>query len=356
MKRAPQPPDPVRTARAQADANREAALESARINQVGQVTPWGRLDWSGTIGGPDRTQTVTLAPAAQALLDHRMEIGGGLLGLARGALLPQLRASLAGPPDFSGLPRIPGREDLEAAARPLEEATWRRGLELLRPEHDRRRAALESTLANRGIPLGSAAHDDATGRLDRAQGAQLENLALASVGAGRAEQSRLFGLQRAARRQALQELLTRRVQPVNELAALLRGAPAVRPPAFPGYASHGVPAPDIAGLARHGHAIGAQATRQADSDLLSGLFGLGGAAIMGSDRRLKTGIRRVGRLENGLAVYAFRFKGRPETRLGLMADEVARLHPEAVIERGGYRAVDYARAVQPAPGATGYAG
>ena len=67
---------------------------------------------------------------------------------------------------------------------------------------------------------------------------------------------------------------------------------------------------------------------------------------MFSDRRLKTDIKRVGALENGLPVSLFRYKGDPTPRIGLMADEVERVRPEAVIERpDGFKVVRYDRAV-----------
>jgi hypothetical protein len=57
---------------------------------------------------------------------------------------------------------------------------------------------------------------------------------------------------------------------------------------------------------------------------------------------LKRDIRRIGQLANGLAVYLFRYLWSDQTHLGLMADEVERVHPEAVFDMGGgYKAVDY---------------
>ena len=60
-----------------------------------------------------------------------------------------------------------------------------------------------------------------------------------------------------------------------------------------------------------------------------------------SDTRLKRDARRVGQLDNGLGVYAFRFMGEAETRLGVMADEVERVMPAAVSEVDGFKVVDY---------------
>jgi hypothetical protein len=59
-----------------------------------------------------------------------------------------------------------------------------------------------------------------------------------------------------------------------------------------------------------------------------------------SDRRLKDDIRLVGRTFDGLNVYTFRYKNDPIVRMGVMAQEVLPVHPEAVSERDGYLAVD----------------
>lgn len=64
--------------------------------------------------------------------------------------------------------------------------------------------------------------------------------------------------------------------------------------------------------------------------------------FLGSDRRLKKDIKRIGRLKNGLPLYAFKYKwGGPET-IGVMADEVEKVIPGAVMEIGGYKHVNYA--------------
>ena len=250
--------------------------------------------------------------------------------------------------DFSGLPRISGQYNLARAAAPLEAATFQRGRNLLGPDFERQQSQLANTLAQRGIPLTAEAYTGAQDRLDRSQNEALENLALSSVGAGRAEQSRLFGLQQAARNQALNEMLTKRTQPINELSALLQGAPAVGQPQFPSFAQYGMQSPDYMGMVQNNYAIRAQAAQRARSDMFGGVFGLGKAligAIPFSDRRLKRDIKKVGRLDNGLPVYAFRYLNDEVTRLGVMADEVERVRPEAVHQAGAFKAVDYDKAV-----------
>ena len=65
-----------------------------------------------------------------------------------------------------------------------------------------------------------------------------------------------------------------------------------------------------------------------------------------SDRRLKSDVTRIGTLPNGLGVYTYRLEGGP-TETGLMADEVAHVHPGATWfdPDDGFARVDYAKAV-----------
>jgi hypothetical protein len=79
---------------------------------------------------------------------------------------------------------------------------------------------------------------------------------------------------------------------------------------------------------------------------VGGLLGSGlqSAAIAFSDRRLKRDIMRIGTLAGGLGLYLYRYLWEDGFRTGVMADEVARLRPDAlgpVI--GGFATVDYAR-------------
>lgn len=68
------------------------------------------------------------------------------------------------------------------------------------------------------------------------------------------------------------------------------------------------------------------------------------AAII-SDRRVKEQVKQVGRLDNGLPVYTFNYLGDPATHLGLMAQDVEKLIPEAVVEISGIKLVNYEKAV-----------
>ncbi len=103
-----------------------------------------------------------------------------------------------------------------------------------------------------------------------------------------------------------------------------------------------------------GSAPGQQAS---GASQLGGLLGGAGAAMSGfaaiapflglSDRRAKHEIRRIGKTDDGMPIYKFKYKGdeREQTHIGFMADEVERKHPDAVSTGpDGMKRVDYGQA------------
>lgn len=87
-----------------------------------------------------------------------------------------------------------------------------------------------------------------------------------------------------------------------------------------------------------------------------GSWSLGGSPIsssmgsalfsMFSDERLKEDIEPVGKLFDGQNVYSYRYKGDHVPRIGLMAQEVEQINPDAVTEIAGFKAVDYGKATR----------
>lgn len=78
----PKPPDPVATAQAQSAINRADLGYAAGLNQINQTGPFGSVSYSGEIGSPNRTQTTTLTPGMQGVLDGQTQLTGGLTDLA----------------------------------------------------------------------------------------------------------------------------------------------------------------------------------------------------------------------------------------------------------------------------------
>jgi len=60
-----------------------------------------------------------------------------------------------------------------------------------------------------------------------------------------------------------------------------------------------------------------------------------------SDERLKEDVEPIGKTFDGQKIVRFKYKGEPGTRIGLVAQDVEKKHPEAVGLAGGYKTVDY---------------
>jgi len=101
--------------------------------------------------------------------------------------------------------------------------------------------------------------------------------------------------------------------------------------------------------------LGMQYGMQGGAPGFSNIFGGGGGgAAMGStgsvgstfdfsDRRLKTNIHRISTRPDGLGVYEFEYIWGGGKHIGLMAQEVLGIYPDAVGSVGGYYTVDYSR-------------
>lgn len=79
------------------------------------------------------------------------------------------------------------------------------------------------------------------------------------------------------------------------------------------------------------------------------LSGLGSLAplLMLSDMRAKKDIAKVGQLHDGQPVFSFKYKGTDKPQIGLIAQHVEKVHPEAVTEMGGLKHVNYDLATKP---------
>lgn len=340
---APPAPDPAATARAQAAANRETAITQFGLNAVNQVTPYGNLTYTQTgtweDGTPRFTATQTLSPAEQEALDlsNRAQ---SLYGTAAVNQLGAVQERLSQPFEFD-----PGAYGDTAMGR---DAVERALMERLQPQLDRDRAAMETRLANQGIMLGSEAYRNAMGNYEQ----QVADQRLAIVGAAGQEENRMAAL----RQQRLQEQLALRSQPINEATGLLTGQ-MVGSPQFTNTPQTNVAPTDYLGAVQMQQAAQQAAFNQRSQNYqsqLSGLYGLGSAALGGwarsgfstpSDMRVKKNIRQVGALENGLPVYAFQYVWGGPTIIGLMAQDVEQVNPDAVIEIDGIKHVDYDAAV-----------
>ena len=334
---APPAPDYTSAAKETASGNLDAARAATAANRVNQVTPYGSLDYTingaDPYGNPTWTATQSLAPAQQKLLDYQNQASLGL-GELTGKGLGYVNNMLDKPFDTSQLPTT-GFNPSQS----YQDAYMQR----LQPQISQGREALNTQLANSGIPVGSEAYK----RAMQAQGMKENDLLAAATTQG-------FGVGQQARQSALQEQAYLRNEPLNTLNAVRSGAQ-VQGPSFVNSAQQATTAgADLLGATQMGYNAqlgAANAQNAANNQMTSGLFSLGGAGIMAmSDIRTKENIVAIGTLPNGLPFYQFEYK--PEfkdhplaghgTHTGVIAQEVEVMYPNAVTTLdNGYKAVDY---------------
>jgi hypothetical protein len=332
---APPTPDYAGAAKETAAGNLDAARANIAANRVNQYTPYGSLEYqvSGEdkFGNPMWKATQSLAPAQQQLLDYQNQSSLGLGQLANKGL-GYVSKMLETPFDTSKLPTT-GIDPSQS----YQDAYMQR----LQPQIAQGREALSTQLANSGIPVGSEAYK----RAMMSQSQRENDLLAAATTQG-------FGVGQQARQSALQEQAYLRNEPLNTLSAVRTGSQ-VQGPTFVNPAMQANTAgADILGATQMGFNAqqgAANAQNAANAQMTSGLFSLGGAAMM-SDIRTKENIEPIGIANNGLTVYRYEYK--PEFKdhelagsgvhYGYMAQEVEQVYPYAVKTLDdGYKVVDY---------------
>jgi hypothetical protein len=330
----PPPPNPVKVAEAQTASNLATAQAQSHLNNVNQIGPTGSIiytenyvpqyDAKGNLingSGPQWTVRTILSPEQQRIYDLTTQ-GQTTYGETANTLLGNTRAMLSNPIST----------DYDKYRSEAERAAFAR----LEPRFAQAEEAMRARLLNAGIAPGSAAWENEYRNFNQARNdAWLQTVAQGGNIAG----------------QALQQEAGLRGVPLNEANALLTGQQ-VSIPQFQQTPSTPIAPTDVVGAYNQGYAnqLAAYNAQLANSNsILGGLFGLAGtlgaAGIRWSDRRLKQNIRQVGRLRNGLAVYSYDFVGGCR-EIGLMADEVAAVRPDAVVRHPiGFLMVDYRKAV-----------
>lgn len=282
----PPEPDPGAIASAQGAANKETAIAQARLNQVNEITPFGSSTYSPTGQSVDGIQqfqrTTVLDPAQQAILDKQNAVSLGLGDLSEDQLA-RISASVATPFDYAGMPAAPVAD--EASRKAAEDAIYGRYASRLDPQFKEREDQLATTLANQGIGIGSEAYKNEYDRLGRERTDAYQAAREAAVGAGGAEQSRMFGLGATARDRAIQEELTKRGMPLNELAAMMGTSPGLTAPTFSPTPQTQIAPTDVTGAYALSQSAANNAYNQQmgrNNAAMGGLYGLGAAGLGGA--------------------------------------------------------------------------
>lgn len=355
--KAPKAPDPKVVSDAQTRSNQQTAAFNAAINRTNTYTPAGSSTFTQTgqdaSGAPIYRQDVTLSPDAQALYEQQNR-QSRQLGDVAGGMMSRVGDAYSQPLDTSKVPKLYGADDLLGARQQTQDALYNRQAAYLDPQWQNREGALTTQLANQGVVEGSEAWRNARDQFSRERSFDYDRAREAAILAGQSEVPMLSDVASRNRGQSMQELYSERALPLNEFNAL-RSSSQVDLPQFQGATPVNMAGTDVSGNMWNAYQARMDrynAQQQGSNNIMSGLFGLGAAALSNpavmafSDERLKENVEKVGRLPGGPNLYEYEFKADPsDTReIGVMAQEVERTQPSAVSRGpGGYRRVDYAK-------------
>ena len=300
-----------------------AAEATAAGNRVNQFTPYGSLTYAeagkDSQGNPIYNQTVNLSQVGQKLLDAQNQTSLGLAGLQSQGLnaVKGLFGNLPNAGQLTPTPFNPGQT--------AQDAIMARVQPMLNRQQDR----MNNQLANQGIGIGSEAYKNAQSDFGQQANDAYSQAALKGIDVGQ-----------QARQQGMNEQGFYSQMPINLLNAIRTGSQ-VNNPTFGATA----PGANYSGAAAQQgqadmNAYNAQVGQS--NSLMNGLFSLGGLGLMKySDQRLKSNIVRIGTHPLGIGVYEYDIAGRRE--VGVMAQEVREVLPDAVTEHGGFLMVDYGK-------------
>jgi hypothetical protein len=397
-KSAPAAPDYTAAAEKTAESNAAAVAAQTAANRPNVNTPYGTQTW--TQDGDKWTQNINLTPASQAALNSQQTINQGRSDAAQG-LLGQATSAFQNPVNYNNLPAAAqsvqagnlntsapssafGFGSLNGTSSDYRQKAQDAVDALQQPSLDRARASAQNTLANQGLDPNSEAYKaqmqsvsdaEARAHLAAIQTGQSEanqsfNQDLSSANLQNQNQSTSFnqsaqgqsaqntslmqqlqagisagGFNNTNRQASLAEQLQARGQPLNELNALLSGQQ-VSMPTMPSFSLSGnAGGTNYTGAAQNQYSAALDSTNASNAgfgNLLSGATSLGSAFLF-SDERLKEKIRTVGYSRSGLRVVSYRYRGLPGRHVGVIAQEVAKVFPEAVVSHpSGYLMVNYA--------------
>jgi len=297
---------------------------------------------------PRYQQTTELDPSQQRQLGLSNQLSENALNTGLG-LWQNVTNATANPFKIQGGPVLP--ENYSADRDKIQGELYDRSMTRLEPQFQRDTAGLENKLINQGLTRGSEAFDQALKENQYGINDARNSAMQSAIQQAGNEQSRLFGLNLQGRQQGIQEQSLERSQPINEIATLLGLGGSVTAPQFTAPSQVQIQPGDIQGNTWNAYQAQQQqkAQNQSGMNSLFGLAGsLGSAAIGLSDRAYKRNIKEIGTWHNGLKVYEFTYKNDPydEVHIGFMADEVKKIHPEAVINYFGADHVNYSEAVK----------
>ena len=370
----PPAPDYTGAARAQGAANVETARLEGRMNRPDVFSPYDQT--LVTDLGDDRfAMNYSLTPEYERQRVKQAGIGEQYLDTAASRLneLPSGQLDLSSLPSFQGAVDRTGfaplatMNDLSDYATRSEGAYYDRAMSRLQPSMDMQRTSLHTDLINSGLPVGSEAYNNSMAQLGLQQNDQMQGLAQSSIAEGQrmrqglageaqsmrqsqlAEASMMREMQNQARAQGLADTLLERRLPMEELATLT-GSPSIGSAGM-GTATTGLNVPGVSvappPIFAASQAQGANDANRYATDMQgygATMNAVGNIATMFSDKTLKENIVKVGQSPSGFNVYEWNYLWSPERFRGVIAQEVQKIKPKAVLSNiFGHLMVDYSK-------------
>jgi hypothetical protein len=326
-KSTPRAPDPYKVSDAEAKASKETAAWNQSLNMVDQSSPFGSVSYSSNgvdpaTGAPKYSQSTTLSPELQQLLNSQVGAQTGLSSAITGSL-GNLPTSPFDPSDIN--------------TDKIRDASYSMRVAQMEPQWDKAWKDLEGRLSDRGLPMGSEISNDQYGEFNDARNNSLSQISRQAELDASNDYQRQFG-----------NALTIHNQPLQQLQGLMGMSSPVSNPSFNSYPTASAQAPDVGQNVWNAYNADVQRSQNQQSGLMGGLLGLGKLGVsaysagMFSDRRLKRDIKRIGAMPSGLPVYQFRYVWGDDIQTGVMAQEAIELFPEAVsMDASGFWKVRY---------------
>ena len=209
---APSAPDPYQSAGAQFQYGTQAAAYNKALGNTNTVGPTGSTTYqqtgTGAYGAPEYTQTTTLNPQQQQILNEQEansiasgQTAGSVAGQAQKNLESPITGfstsvaptSVQGQINTSGVSAIPGANDLSGFTQQAQDASYKNQTQYLDPQFSQGQEQLDAQLRNSGAQPGSTAYDNAMLNFNNQKQQAYQSADNNAVQQGLAEQQALYG-------------------------------------------------------------------------------------------------------------------------------------------------------------------
>jgi len=229
------------------EQNRENASAQTRLNNPNVNNPYGSQNVTYDANG-NPTITQSLNPYEQRLLDQERDIDYQS-NQTIGGLQQQANKNFSQPLDFNGISEIPGQEDLAGARKRVEDQLYQGYSARLNERFKQDDESFRQRMANEGVSEGSEKYNRLFGQYKQSQTDANQQALNAATEQGGAEQERYYNQGLTSRQQGINERMTQRRAPLDEMGGLIGMRRGSQNPQFQGYDAGQISAVDSAGIA-----------------------------------------------------------------------------------------------------------